>query len=91
MRRAAPDRPGGPGAHALVGLLDLRSAARFLAVSPSTVERFTREGMPALDLGVHHPRRREKRLLRFVPDQILRWVIERGGNGAGAGRSGDGR
>ena len=68
--------------HVPVGLLDLRGAARFLAVSPSTIERFAREGCPFLDLGVHHPRRRAKRLLRFVPGELLAWVIERGRNGA---------
>ena len=68
----------------VVGLLDLRGAARFLAVSPSTVERLVREGMPALDLGAHHPRRREKRLLRFVPAEILAWTIDRGRRNGGA-------
>ena len=74
-----------PGAASIAplapGLLDLEDAARFMAVSKSTVERFCREGMPFLDLGVHHERCRAKRLLRFVPEQILEWAKERGRNG----------
>ena len=65
------------------GLLDLRGLARFLAVSPSTCERLVREGLPSLDLGEHHPRRRVKRLLRFDPVAVLQWIRERGRNGGG--------
>lgn len=68
-------------------LLDVRGVAAFLSVSVSTVERFVREGMPALDLGVHDPRCRRKRLLRFDPEQVLEWVRSRG-NGAGPGTGG---
>lgn len=65
------------------GLLDVDGAARYLAVSESTLDRFTREGMPFLDLAVHDARRRPKRLLRFVPAEILAWAIGRGRNGPG--------
>ena len=68
--------------HVPVGLLNLGGAAVFLCVSESTIERFVREGMPALDLGVHHPGRRPKRLLRFDPTELLAWCRQRGRNGS---------
>jgi len=66
------------------GLLDLRAIAAYLSVSVSTVERFVREGMPALDLAEHDRRRRPKRLLRFDPAEVLRWARERGQSGNGS-------
>jgi hypothetical protein len=56
-----------------------------LSVSVSTVERFVREGMPALDLAEHDHRRRPKRLLRFDPIEVLTWVRQRGNGGGGGG------
>lgn len=57
------------------GLVDLRGIAGLLGgIGVSTVERLMRQGLPSLDLGEHHPKRRPKRLLRFDPEEVLCWV-----------------
>ena len=73
--------------HITKALADLLGAARSLAVSPSTSERCILRSMLALDLIVHPLARPAKRLLRFIPSEILRWAIGRG-RGAVGGNGG---
>jgi excisionase family DNA binding protein len=58
-------------------LMTLAELADYLQVSRSSVERAVAAGMPALDLGRHHPKRRPKRCLRFDLASVLAWYRER--------------
>ena len=64
-------------------LLDIPGVAALLNVSKATVERYlAQDGLPYLDLGHHHPRRRPRRLLRFEREQVLEWARAHHNNGS---------
>ena len=59
-------------------LLTLAELAARLRVSRSKVERDVVAGLPAIDVGRHHPGRRRKRTLRFKWIAVLSWYEGRG-------------
>lgn len=74
-------------APAAQGLLDTEGVARFLSVSPRKIQDLVRAGLPFVDLSTDHdPRRRPKRMLRFIPSDVLAWVRARAAGGGGDGR-----
>ena len=82
IERSVPDPQRVQIAPLTPGLVVIRTIATFLSVSVTKVEDLVRQGLPYVDVGEHHPKRRLKRCLRFHPASVLEWILrERGRNG----------
>ncbi len=58
-------------------MLRIEQIAELLGVHRSTIERLVAQGLPCLDVGIRHPGRRPKRVLRFDKESAMRWLAER--------------
>jgi hypothetical protein len=59
--------------------LTIEQLAYSMHVSRSTIERHVRDGMPAIDVGIRRPGRRQKRCLRFDRGAVVKWLEGRRG------------